>query len=207
MNPAKLSRDEKQLKTRLALIESGFSLISSHGYGAVSIRNISKHANYTQGAFYSNFSNKEDFLLELMRLQFEKENIQLQKIISTENSNIDHTIDGLRIWLSDFFNNFEWLKISIELQLYAARDQAFALEYQKIWQTHQDEVARILSRLIPVMQLVDQKRIENITVELISLSYGLALQYMIFKDDIEKYIDIIIKSLNHSLEVLNTDIN
>ncbi|MCT8090100.1 TetR/AcrR family transcriptional regulator [Acinetobacter sp. C_4_1] len=207
MNPAKLSRDEKQLKTRLALIESGFSLISSHGYGAVSIRNISKHANYTQGAFYSNFSNKEDFLLELMRLQFEKENIQLQKIISTENSNIDHTIDGLRIWLSDFFNNFEWLKISIELQLYAARDQAFALEYQKIWQTHQDEVARILSRLIPATQLVDQKRIENITVELISLSYGLALQYMIFKDDIEKYIDIIIKSLNHSLEVLNTDIN
>lgn len=207
MNPAKLSRDEKQLKTRLALIESGFSLISSHGYGAVSIRNISKHANYTQGAFYSNFSNKEDFLLELMRLQFEKENIQLQKIISTENSNIDHTIDGLRIWLSDFFNNFEWLKISIELQLYAARDQAFALEYQKIWQTHQDEVARILSRLIPATQLVDQKRIENITVELISLSYGLVLQYMIFKDDIEKYIDIIIKSLNHSLEVLNTDIN
>lgn len=207
MNPAKLSRDEKQLKTRLALIESGFSLISSHGYGAVSIRNISKHANYTQGAFYSNFSNKEDFLLELMRLQFEKENIQLQKIISTENSNFDHTIDGLRIWLSDFFNNFEWLKISIELQLYAARDQAFALEYQKIWQTHQDEVARILIRLIPATQLVDQKRIENITVELISLSYGLALQYMIFKDDIEKYIDIIIKSLNHSLEVLNTDIN
>ena len=207
MNPAKLSRDEKQLKTRLALIESGFSLISSHGYGAVSIRNISKHANYTQGAFYSNFSNKEDFLLELMRLQFEKENIQLQKIISTENSNIDHTIDGLRIWLSDFFNNFEWLKISIELQLYAARDQAFALGYQKIWQTHQDEVARILIRLIPATQLVDQKRIENITVELISLSYGLALQYMIFKDDIEKYIDIIIKSLNHSLEVLNTDIN
>ncbi|MGC3819232.1 TetR/AcrR family transcriptional regulator [Acinetobacter sp. G11] len=207
MNPAKLSRDEKQLKTRLALIESGFSLISSHGYGAVSIRNISKHANYTQGAFYSNFSNKEDFLLELMRLQFEKENIQLQKIISTENSNFDHTIDGLRIWLINFFNNFEWLKISIELQLYAARDQAFALEYQKIWQTHQDEVARILSRLIPATQLVDQKRIENITVELISLSYGLALQYMIFKDDIEKYIDIIIKSLNHSLEVLNTDIN
>ncbi|MFQ1042944.1 TetR/AcrR family transcriptional regulator [Acinetobacter sp. NIOH-H-8] len=207
MNPAKLSRDEKQLKTRLALIESGFSLISSHGYGAVSIRNISKHANYTQGAFYSNFSNKEDFLLELMRLQFEKENIQLQKIISTEDSNIDHTIDGLRIWLSDFFNNFEWLKISIELQLYAARDQAFALEYQKIWQTHQDEVTRILSRLIPATQLFDQKRIENITVELISLSYGLALQYMIFKDDIEKYIDIIIKSLNRSLEVLNTDIN
>lgn len=207
MNPAKLSRDEKQLKTRLALIESGFSLISSHGYGAVSIRNISKHANYTQGAFYSNFSNKEDFLLELMRLQFEKENIQLQKIISTENSNIDHTIDGLRIWLSDFFNNFEWLKISIELQLYAARDQAFALEYQKIWQTHQDEVTRILSRLIPATQLFDQKRIESITVELISLSYGLALQYMIFKDDIEKYIDIIIKTLNHSLEVLNTDIN
>lgn len=103
MNSEKLSRDEKQLKTRLALIESGFSLISSHGYGAVSIRNISKHANYTQGAFYSNFSNKEDFLLELMRLQFEKENLQLQTIISKEDLTSDYSIERLRVWLSDFF--------------------------------------------------------------------------------------------------------
>ena len=204
MNSTKLSRDEKQLKTRLALIESGFSLISSHGYGAVSIRNISKHANYTQGAFYSNFSNKEDFLLELMRLQFEKENLQLQTIISKEDLTSDYSIERLRVWLSDFFNNFEWLKISIELQLYAARDKSFALEYQKVWQTHKDEVAKILICLIPAAQPVDQNQIETITAELISLSYGLALQYMIFKDDVEKYINIIIQNLNHRIETAST---
>ena len=200
MNSKKLSRDEKQLETRLALIESGFALISSHGYGAVSIRNISNDAGYTQGAFYSNFSNKEDFLLELMRLQFQKENLQLQKIISREGSDIGHSINGLRVWLGDFFNNFEWLKISIELQLYASRDESFASEYQKVWQVHKDEAAKILIHLIPALQFADQGHIENITAELISLSYGLALQYMIFKDDAEKYINIVINSLNLKIE-------
>ena len=65
--------------------------------------------------------------------------------------------------------------------------KSFALEYQKVWQTHKDEVAKILICLIPAAQPIDQNQIETITAELISLSYGLALQYMIFKDDVEKY--------------------
>ena len=64
-----------------------------------------------------------------MPLQFEKENLQLQTIISKEDLTSDYSIERLRVWLSDFFNNFEWLKISIELQLYAARDKSFALDF------------------------------------------------------------------------------
>ena len=33
-------------------------------------------------------------------------------------------------------------------------------------------------------------------LEIISLSYGLALQYMIFKDDVHKYVHIMLQQLN-----------
>ncbi len=36
---------------------------------------------------------------------------------------------------------------------------------------------------------------DSIVIELVSLSYGLALQYMIFKDDIDHYINIFINTL------------
>ncbi|MGE8551319.1 MAG: TetR/AcrR family transcriptional regulator, partial [Acinetobacter calcoaceticus] len=107
-----LSRNEKQVQTRQHLIEAGFALISEYGYNAVSIRNLSKQAGYTQGAFYSNFNNKEAFLLELMELQFAKENLQLQEIFTSAPSNTEQLIDSLRQWLTAFFTNDEWLKIS-----------------------------------------------------------------------------------------------
>lgn len=199
MTQAKISRDDKQIKTRSDLIESGLSFIAENGYSALSIRNISKHAGYTQGAFYSNFNNKEDFLLELMNIQFEKENIQLQKIILKDDLTHDEILNELKVWLFDFFNHTEWLKISIELQLYAARDASFALEYQKVWQTHKNEISQLLIHLMSPIQIIDTHHIEKIVLELISLSYGLALQYMIFKDDIYRYVEIMIKCLTQHL--------
>ncbi|NUF36373.1 TetR/AcrR family transcriptional regulator [Acinetobacter lactucae] len=190
-----LSRNEKQVQTRQHLIEAGFALISEYGYNAVSIRNLSKQAGYTQGAFYSNFNNKEAFLLELMELQFAKENLQLQEIFTSAPSNTEQLINSLRQWLTAFFTNDEWLKISIELQLFAARDLTFAEEYQKVWKTHQQEITKIMKQFFSLMQMAEPDDYDCIVIELVSLSYGLALQYMIFKGDVDHYINIFISTL------------
>ncbi|NUG49822.1 TetR/AcrR family transcriptional regulator [Acinetobacter lactucae] len=190
-----LSRNEKQVQTRQHLIEAGFALISEYGYNAVSIRNLSKQAGYTQGAFYSNFNNKEAFLLELMELQFAKENLQLQEIFTSAPSNTEQLINSLRQWLTAFFTNDEWLKISIELQLFAARDLTFAEEYQKVWKTHQQEITKIMKQFFSLMQMAEPDDYDCIVIELVSLSYGLALQYMIIKGDVDHYINIFISTL------------
>jgi len=195
MKPTKISRDEKQIQTRNQLIEAGFHLISEQGYSAVSIRNLSKKAGYTQGAFYSNFEHKEDFLLTLMKIQFEQENLQLQKIITQTHLIQSDLIAALEQWLIDFFQNDEWLKISIELQLYAARDEIFSNEYQQVWHRHQAQVSEVLQQLIPNFSAAESAQHEYKLLEIISLSYGLALQYMIFKDDVHKYVNIMIQQL------------
>lgn len=196
MKPAKISRDEKQIQTRNQLIEAGFHLISEQGYRAVSIRNISKYAGYTQGAFYSNFEHKEDFLLTLLKIQFEQENLQLQKMITQTHLPQAGLMAALEQWLIDFFQNDEWLKISIELQLYAARDQVFSNEYQQVWQQHRSQILDVLLQLIPNFSAAESVQREAKLLEIISLSYGLALQYMIFKDDVHKYVHIMLQQLN-----------
>lgn len=196
MKPAKISRDEKQIQTRNQLIEAGFHLISEQGYSAVSIRNISKYAGYTQGAFYSNFGHKEDFLLTLLKIQFEQENQQLQKMITQANLAKPDLKVALEQWLIDFFQHDEWLKISIELQLYAARDPVFSKEYQLVWQNHQAQILEVLLQLIPNFSVAESSQRESKLLEIISLSYGLALQYMIFKDDVHKYVNIMLQQLD-----------
>ncbi|MHA3892919.1 TetR/AcrR family transcriptional regulator [Acinetobacter sp. GXMZU3951] len=195
MNHSKISREERQLQTRHHLIQAGFRLISEQGYSAVSIRNISKYAGYTQGAFYSNFMHKEDFLLQLMKIQFERENAQLQVMIQHNHAELSSLAPALEQWLIDFFKNDEWLKISIELQLYAARDALFAAEYKQVWQLHQAQILEVLLALIPDFATHDAAHRESKLLEIIALSYGLALQYMIFKDDLTKYIHLIMQQL------------
>lgn len=94
-----------------------------------------------------------------------------------------------------FFTNDEWLKISIELQLFAARDITFAEEYQKVWKTHQQEVTKIMKQFFSLTEITEPDDYDSIVIELVSLSYGLALQYMIFKDDVDRYINIFINTL------------
>ena len=195
MEKDQISRNDKQIQTRLYLIKAGFELISEQGYSSVSIRNISKYAGFTQGAFYSNFNNKEEFLLTLMRIQFEKENAQLQQILTDISVNSSSLQEKLELWLTDFFKNESWLRISIELQMYAIRDKDFAIEYKYIWQIHKEQITNILFKLFSAYKEITPEEAKSKSLELISLSYGLALQYMLFKDDLNKYIQIIINYL------------
>ncbi len=49
------------------LMQSGIELFSKQGYSRTSINQIVKHAGYSKGAFYAHFSNKEEFLLKLIK--------------------------------------------------------------------------------------------------------------------------------------------
>ncbi|MEH7018802.1 TetR/AcrR family transcriptional regulator, partial [Bacillus sp. JJ63] len=49
------------------LMQSGIELFSKQGYSSTSIDQIVKHAGYSKGAFYVHFSNKEEFLLKLIK--------------------------------------------------------------------------------------------------------------------------------------------
>ncbi|MGG0238076.1 TetR/AcrR family transcriptional regulator [Bacillus rhizoplanae] len=49
------------------LMRSGIELFSKQGYSRTSVDQIVKHAGYSKGGFYAHFSNKEEFLLKLIK--------------------------------------------------------------------------------------------------------------------------------------------
>ncbi|WP_082246146.1 TetR/AcrR family transcriptional regulator [Bacillus gaemokensis] len=59
---------QKQSKDTInKLMQSGIELFSKQGYSSTSVDQIVKHAGYSKGAFYAHFSNKEEFLLRLIK--------------------------------------------------------------------------------------------------------------------------------------------
>ncbi|MFA9430694.1 TetR/AcrR family transcriptional regulator [Egicoccus sp. AB-alg2] len=61
------TRAEQQAETRARLVEAAAEVFAAHGFEGASIDLITERAGYTRGAFYSNFSDKAELLLELMR--------------------------------------------------------------------------------------------------------------------------------------------
>lgn len=63
-----MNHHQKQSENTInKLMKSGINLFSKQGYSRTSIDQIVKHAGYSKGAFYVHFSNKEEFLLKLIK--------------------------------------------------------------------------------------------------------------------------------------------
>src|SRR3979411_1341736 len=68
----RLSREDSREQTSQRLLDAAQKVIAKKGLEAASVENIAAAAGYTRGAFYSNFSGKDDLLIELLRRDHQK---------------------------------------------------------------------------------------------------------------------------------------
>jgi len=155
----------------------------SNGYGGASIRDIADKAGYSQGAFYSNFSSKEDVLLELLRRHMEAEALQLFKVMGDERQEPEQMLAELEAWASTLNRDADWCMLSIELQLHANRSRSFAQEYQKVWDRHRSEIGGVIGQLFDKLGRTPPAAPDELAAAFMALSHGLALQRMSTRPD------------------------
>lgn len=179
----RLTREESRAQTRERLIETAQHLFVSNGYGGASIRDIANKAGYSQGAFYSNFSSKEDVLLELLRRHMEAEALQLFKVMGNERQESEQMLAELEAWASTLNHDADWCMLSIELQLHANRSRSFAHEYQKVWDRHRSEIGGVIGQLFDKLGRTPPAAPDELAAAFMALSHGLALQRMSTRPD------------------------
>lgn len=187
MNPKittkRLTREESQAQTRERLIDTAQHLFVSNGYGGTSIRDIADKAGYSQGAFYSNFSCKEDILLAFLRRHMEAEAAQLSSVMDSDGHTPEQMLAELDAWASTLNHDADWCMLSIELQLHANRSQTFAAEYQKVWAEHRAEIGSVLSKLFAKLGRIPPAEPDELAAAFMALTHGLALQRVSTRPD------------------------
>ena len=179
----RLTREESRAQTRERLVETAQQLFVSNGYGGASIRDIADKAGYSQGAFYSNFSSKEDVLLELLRRHMEAEATQLFKVMGNEQQEPGQMLAELEAWASTLNHDADWCMLSIELQLHANRSRSFAAEYQKVWNKHRSELGGVIGQLFGKLGRTPPAAPDELAAAFMALSHGLALQRISTRPD------------------------
>ena len=201
----RLTREESRAQTRERLIETAQHLFVSNGYGGASIRDIADKAGYSQGAFYSNFSSKEDVLLELLRRHMEGEAAQLSKVMGNDRQKPEQMLAELEAWASTLNHDADWCMLSIELQLHANRSQTFAAEYQKVWDKHRSEIGGVIGQLFNKLGRTPPAAPDELAAAFMALSHGLALQRTTTRSDPSgRLIMVFLRGLIASAERLRT---
>ncbi|HRA51435.1 helix-turn-helix domain-containing protein [Actinotalea sp.] len=125
-------------RTRDRLLDAAFDVFADQGVHAATIEQITDHAGFTRGAFYSNFSTKEELFFALkdreneLRLTCLAEQVEtLRPRLEAAGDPLDEEALGelLLEFLVGPFDNRKWCLVQSEFTLMALRDPAVSTDF------------------------------------------------------------------------------
>ena len=78
----RVSRAERQLQTREAVIAAADALFVERGFHASSVGDIAAAAGYTKGAVYSNFASKEDVFFAVYERRAQRGAAEIERVLA-----------------------------------------------------------------------------------------------------------------------------
>jgi AcrR family transcriptional regulator len=144
----RLTREQSQARTRARLLDSARDLVAREGYENATIDQIAEEAGYSKGAFYSNFSSKEDLFLQLLEIHAGQDVVELNVLIGDTNDP-KQLIDLISGWSGERSTDPTWGLLALELFRRARRDVTFSDRHAMLFRDQWAGVGQILLRLFP----------------------------------------------------------
>lgn len=140
-------------RTRARILHAAYEVFAEDGLDGASVEAICERAGFTRGAFYSNFTSKDELFLELARAVTDRkldavssrvEDLRAQRSASAPSPApvelVRHVLDGT---VEDRFG----VVLMAEIRLRAMRDDATARAYRAWEQNLLGRVERIIAQL------------------------------------------------------------
>lgn len=143
-------------RTRERLLDAAYEVFAENGVHAASIEQVCERAGFTRGAFYSNFTSKEELFFALMEREHSLRLTSLEEQVDALLPTLDltgeldeHVIGDLVLeFLVGPFDNRTWTLVSSEFLLLAMRDPAVAADYLAYQDRFEASLAPIVQRAI-----------------------------------------------------------
>lgn len=153
--PCRAQPTPRRAETRRRLLSAALTTFAERGFYGSSVEDICERAGYTRGAFYSNFSNKEELFFALYAERTSRILAAIEKVISaTEITTAEHDLSSLDdvgsfAWAVERFlsaqpDDRQWYLINTEFTLHAVRHPGAA----QVLATRRREVRARISELL-----------------------------------------------------------
>jgi AcrR family transcriptional regulator len=129
MKRKRLTREESKEQTRLRLLDAAQTIFMKKGFVAASVEDVAEAAGYTRGAFYSNFGSKAELLMELLRRDHERMQMDLHSILQDGATREEMEARALAFYSQFFRENDCCFVLWAEAKLLASRDAKFRAHF------------------------------------------------------------------------------
>ncbi|HEY0119631.1 MAG TPA: helix-turn-helix domain-containing protein [Cellulomonas sp.] len=157
LEPATPVSTARRAATRERLLDAAFEVFAEQGVHASTVEQIAERAGFTRGAFYSNFTTKEELFVALMEREDSSRLVVLEDKFAALGPRLEAAggaldADAIAGIVLDFlvgpFDDLSWSLIYAEFQLLALRDPAFAATYLEHRSEYDEALVPVLERTL-----------------------------------------------------------
>ena len=176
----RLTRAERQAQTRQALLDAAARVFVKRGFTGSSVEEISAEAGYTRGAFYSNFSSKNELFIELLHDRvYARYTKMTQESLQGHPPTLRETGEILAAIQANPEGRWIW-RLWFECLAQAGRDEELRRLAATFWHGNREGVAKLIETTLPH----HKDRAKAIATALIALDIGLAIQHFVDAEEV-----------------------
>jgi AcrR family transcriptional regulator len=117
----RLSRTERQARTREELVDAAERLFATQGFHATSVDAVAAEAGYTKGAVYSNFASKEDLFFAVYERRLDARVREFETIIDDAPTALEGLHRATRTAVPRTESRDGWLAVFFEFWAHVLR--------------------------------------------------------------------------------------
>jgi AcrR family transcriptional regulator len=174
MAPTRLTREQSRVQTRERLLDAAQAMFISKGFIGASVEDIALAAGYTRGAFYSNFGDKAELFVELLRRDHERMQAGLRAIFDAPAPREEMEARVLAYY-SRIPEDNEAFLLWAEAKLLATRDADFNTRFNAFMNERRAELKAYVEEFSARVGTPLPMDPENLAIGLIALCDGMQL--------------------------------
>ena len=175
----RLTRKEKQARTRSKLMGAAAKVFCRHGLERASIDEVAEQAGYTKGAFYANFKSKEELFLAMLDDRFADHVEKVDRVIGTDADVKDQAREGGAEFMQQLRDDPEWERLFFEFAAYATRNEDFRQELVTRYRSLRERIAALYRRRAEELGVELSIPFEEISLMTFAMANGVALEKLL----------------------------
>jgi AcrR family transcriptional regulator len=179
----RLTRAERQEQTRAALVDAAGRVFVERGFVGSSVEAITAEAGYTRGAFYSNFSSKEELFAELLQRRVYSMYAELARQGADAATRPSARETGEQLAAIQAHPDGGWIfRLWLEVLAHAGRDSEFREIAAGFWRGNRALAADAIATAYDEAGMTPPIAPDRLASAWIAIDIGLALQHFVDPD-------------------------
>ena len=163
-------------ETRRRLLDAAASVFARRGYDAATLEEVAADAGFSKGAVYSNFANKQELFLALMRERIDQ---RLNAVAIHPAETPVELANGAGNALAALLEQRpDWHRLFIEFSLRAMHDPELRQELSQQRRAVRREIARQIEEHATRLGIELPASSDALTVMILALTNGLAIEHL-----------------------------